>query len=365
MAQITFSNIKIAGMTGVVPSQLIDNRQFTDIYGEDAIEKIIKSIGVEQHYKAYRRQTAGDLAYCACKTLLEKKGIDKQEIGAVIYITTTPDYMIPATAFVLHKRLELSPECIAFDINLSCAAFIYGIQIAASLLQGMKQKYILLVDGHAPKHLEVAERKEPDHSALMLFGDAATAALIERTEEAGIIRTDLYADGTDYKMLCTIGGCRCPDASREVTVWSDGKEHSLFDGGMDGVAVFFFATSKAPEAIHQFLLKNEESIDEYDYVFLHQANIKILHQIIKKIHVDKDKVPISIMKYGNTSGCSIPLGIADFFAESEEESRKKLLLCGFGSGMSWGVASVEINPNDIYGIEKSSEIYEAGEIHPF
>lgn len=365
MSIVNFTNIKISGMAATVPSHCIDNMEYASVLGTEMAEKIIKNIGVRQHYKSERRQTAGDLAYCACKNLLEKKDVAPSEIGAVIYLTTSPDYMIPATAFVLHKRLGLENDCIAFDVNLSCAAFVYGLQIAGSMLQGMSKKYILLVNGHAPKHLDVQDRKDPDHSSLMMFGDAATATIVERTDENSTISTALYADGSDFKMLCTLGGCRCVDASREVSVWSDGKEHSLFDAGMDGVGVFFFATTKAPEAIKQFLADKQESIDDYNYIFLHQANKKILQQITKKIGVTSDKVPITIDKYGNTSGCSIPLGVVDFFGKDTTSGRKKLILCGYGSGMSWGVASVEIDPEDVFEVTMSDEIYEEGELHPF
>lgn len=365
MSIVDYNNIKISGMTATVPSHCIDNMEYASILGQETTEKIIKNIGVRRHYKAARRQTAGDLAYCACKNLLEKKNINPAEIGAVIYLTTSPDYMVPATAFVLHKRLGLESDCIAFDVSLSCAAFVYGLQIAGSMLQGMSKKYILLVNGHAPKHLDVQNRKSPDHSALTMFGDAATATIIERTDEKNEISTALYADGSDFKMLCTLGGCRCVDASREVSVWSDGKEHSLFDAGMDGVGVFFFATSKAPEAINGFLSDKHESIEDYDYIFLHQANKKILQQITKKIGGTQEKVPVTIDKYGNTSGCSIPLGIVDYFGKDFTSESKRLILCGYGAGMSWGVASAYINPADVFEVTMSDDIYEEGEVHPF
>lgn len=364
MAQIVFDNLGISAMAASVPKQVVDNHDWASVLGADVTEKVIHSIGIEKHRKALRRQTAGDLAFSAADYLLKEKGINKQDLGAVIFITTTPDYMVPATAFVIHKRLGLSEECIAFDVNISCAGFVYGLQIVGSLLQNMKKKYALLLNGQAPKHLEVANRKNPEHSALMMFGDAATATLLEKTKNR-VIRVSLNVDSSDYKSLCTLGGCRCPDASREVSVWSDGKEHSLFDAGMDGMAVFSFATMRAPESITNFLKESDTTIDKYDAIFLHQANQMIVNRIIKLINADKMKCHISLGKYGNTSGCSIPLGMVDAYGESQSNDEVNVLMCGFGSGMAWGTASCRIRPCDILPLIESDEIYEEGEIHPF
>lgn len=365
MSQVVFSNLNISGITAAIPSQVINNHDWDVLLGKNITEKVINNIGVEFHRKAARRQTAGDLAFEAAKRILEEKKISPDEIGIVVFVTTTPDYMVPSTAFVIHKRLGLSVDCIPFDINHACAGYPYGIQVVGSMIQNIEKKYALLLCGHAPKHLDISNRKNPDHSSLMMFGDAATATLIERSENINNTIIDLYADSSNYLSLCTLGGCRCIDASRDVSIWSDGKEHSLFDAGMDGMEVFKFATTKVPASINNFLQVNKFSINEFDDIFLHQSNKLINHRIQKQINVPEERCYMSLNKFGNTSSCSIPLGIVDAYGDVNDDSEKKVLLCGFGAGMSWGIVSCTINPLDIYSYIESDNIYEEGELKPF
>lgn len=365
MAQVNFDNVRIAGIAGCVPNHIINNRDYEELVGKEMVDKIILSTGILQHRRAEIRQTAGDLAYVACNNMLNEFRIDRNEIGAVIFISTNPDYISPSTAFVLHKRLGLSNECIAFDVNLACSAYVYGIQICASLLQSLKQKYVLLANGHAPKNLCTGARKELDHSALMMFGDAATATLLERSENKNTIMTSLGADATNFHMMYTLGGARNAAAQCESFVACDGLEHFMTDSIMDGVNVFSFATQKAPESINDFLSDNGETLDDYDKIVLHQANMLIIKRIIKLLKGNPDKFPTTIEKYGNTSGCTIPLTIVDFMGNMSGDASLKLLLSGFGAGLAWGVVSLNIEKKVVLPIYYSDEIYEEGELYKF
>lgn len=361
MSQVVFENVRIAGIAGCVPSRIVDNRDFEYLFGKETVDKVISSIGIRQHRKADIRQTAGDLAIVACDRLLQEKKIDRDEIGAVIFISTTPDYVSPATAFILHKHLHLSKECIAFDMNLACPGYVYGIQICAALLQSLQQRYVLLVNGHAPKNLDVEDRKNPDHSALMMFGDAATATLLERSDEEPPIKCCLGADGSDYQLMFTIGGgARSASVEKKAFIWKDGLEHTIYDSIMDGVGVFSFSTGKAPKIIGEFLEENGETLNEYSKVVLHQANIFIIKRIVKLLGADAQKFPISLGDYGNTASCSIPLTIVDTFGEDRGAKPQKLLLAGFGAGLAWGVVSVHLSPKDVLPLYESDEVYEEG-----
>lgn len=365
MAQVNFDNVRIAGIAGSVPNRIINNRDYKELVGEDVVDKFILSTGILQRRRADVRQTAGDLAYVACNNMLNEFNIDRNEIGAVIFISTNPDYVSPATAFVLHKRLGLSDECIAFDVNLACPAYVYGIQICASLLQSLKQKYILLANGHAPKNLYIDDRKELDHSALMMFGDAATATLFERTENENRIMTSLGADATNFQMSYTLGGARNAAAQCESFVACDGLEHFMTDWIMDGISMFSFSTRKIPESINVFLSGNGETLDDYDKIVLHQPNRLIINRIIKLLKGNPDKFPTTIEKYGNTSGCAIPLTIVDFMGNMHGDASLRLLLSGFGTGLAWGVVSLNIEEKVVLPIYYSDEIYEEGELYKF
>ncbi len=364
MPNYMFRNMRIAGVAAAAPSAIVVNRDYEPLLGKSLVDRVISVTGIEQYHKSARCQTASDLAYVAAEKLLSEKNVDRSEIGAIIDVTESPDYIAPSTAFVLHKRLKLPQTCMAFDVNLGCTGYVYGIHIACSLLQAMTQKYVLLVVGDVMKRPEMANRRNPDHSYLMMFGDASTVTLIEKTETSETIETDLYADGTDFKMLYTMGRCRCPDAPHDVTVWSDGLERSLYDPYMDGMGVFVFSTTYAPKTVKDFLKKRGESLEQYDGFYFHQANKMIVDRIARCLKIDMEKVPLSLPRYGNTNCGSIPVTIVDHLGDMHSNIPQKLLLCGYGIGLSWGCVSLSLCPDAVLPMEFSDEYYAEGEIHP-
>lgn len=365
MAGAEFRNIKIAGIAGAVPKNVVRNRDLVHALGEETIERIIKTTGVEQMHKALPEQTAGDLGYAAAEKLLTKLHIDYAEIGALVLVTGSPDYIFPATSYVIHKRLGLPQDCMAFDIGLQCSGFVYGLHTGASLLQGMRQRYLLLVVAEAFKCEDVMKRRKPDNSLSVLSGDAGTAILLERVSETSVLRTALYADGTDFKLMIRMGMNRGFGIPNEVTEWSDGKERSIYDPYMEGMGTFAFATRKVPEAIRKFMEDTGTTKEDYNALVLHQANKMIVERIAKLLRWDLEKVPISIAKYGNTSCASIPITIIDQFGASGEKQPNRLLSCGFGAGCSWGVASFEIVPECVQPIVETESYFEEGIVTPF
>lgn len=365
MAGGEFHNVYIAGLSGAVPKRIIKNRDLALALGDETIERIIQMTGVEQMHKALPEQTAGDLGYIAAKELLEKLHIDRTEIGALILVTASPDYIFPSTSYIIHKRLGLPQECMAFDIDLQCSGFVYGLHVGASILQSMKQRYLLLVVAEAFKYEDVMKRQKPDNSLAVLNADAGTAILLERVSNTAPIRTELYADGTNFKMMIRMGLNRGFGLPNEVTEWSDGKERSIYDPYMEGMGTFAFATRKAPEAIRKFLADTGTTKEQYDQLVLHQANKMIVERIAKQLHWDMDKVPLSITKYGNTSCASVPVTLVDRFGASNDERSNRILSCGFGAGCSWGVASFEIIPACVLPMIETEDYFEEGVITPF
>lgn len=365
MAGGEFHNINIIGMAGAVPKNIVKNRSLIHVMGEDTMNRIIQTTGVEEMHKALPEQTAGDLGYVAAEELLTKLQIERTEIGALVLVTGSPDYIFPATAYVIHKRLGLSQECMAFDIGLQCSGFVYGLHTCASLLQSMKQRYLLLVVAEAFKYEDVMKRSKPDNSLAVLSGDAGTAILLERVPEASPLRTELYADGTDFKLMIRMGLNRGFGLPNEVTEWSDGKDRSIYDPYMEGMGTFAFATRKVPEAIRKFMEDTGTTKEDYDTFVLHQANKMIVERISKQLRWDLNKVPLSIAKYGNTSCASIPVTIVDQMGPIDDRQPKRLLSCGFGAGCSWGVASFEIAPECVLPMIETESYFEDGIVTPF
>jgi len=365
MAESYFPNIRVAGIAGAVPSHIVHADDFLPQVGKKVVHRVKTVTGIQEVRRSLRRQTASDLGYAAAERILSEKKINREKIGAIVNVTEFPDYVAPSTAFVLHKRLKLPQSCIAFDVNLGCTGYVYGLHIACSLLQASQQKYVLLIVGDVPKNNNYSGREKPDHGYLMMFGDAGTATLLEKTADGPGIRTELYADGTNYKMLYTLGGARCADAPREVTRWSDGVDRSLYDSYMDGMGVFSFSTTVAPKIIKDFLQKHGETAEDYAGFYLHQANKMIVERIAKLANLPLDKVPLSLTHYGNTNCGTVPVTIIDQLGSNESADTQRLFLCGFGVGLSWGVATIDVSPVDVIPMLETDEFYSEGEVNPF
>lgn len=359
MITSTFKGISVAGIMTVVPKnkEMIMER-YAASFGSEAVEQFTKTTGVLERRLALKEQTASDFAFVAARELLVKKEIDKNDIGILIFVTQTPDYRIPSTACVLHKRLELGKDCIAFDINLGCSGYVYGMQVASSLLMTTNCKYALLLVGDTINK----GISQEDKSAAMLFGDSGSATLLEKKQEdSSVIKTAYRTDGNGFKaIIMPAGGYRNLNGSNEKVVWADGNSRSDNELYMNGVDVFSFTISEVPAIINDYFEVNGKNKEDYDVYVMHQANCYILKQVVKRCKLPKEKVPISMDRYGNTSVTSIPLTLSDIYGEDADEKQIKCFVCGFGIGLSWGVAEFEMNKKDIYPIMETDEAYADG-----
>lgn len=353
----SFNNIRIDGIATVVPRNKEDIfEKYADVFGEASVKQFVKTVGVKERRVAKEKQTSSDLAYIAAEKIIKHKNINKDDIGILIFVTQTPDYRIPATACVLHKRLGLSKNCIAYDINLGCSGYVYGLHTICSLLQSSDTNIALLCVGDT-SNKGIAPN---DKSAAMLFGDSGSATLLKKELNAPAITTGYMTDGNGFKaIIIPAGAYRNRECGHERTIWSDGNERSDYDLYMNGVDVFSFTISEVPDMIKQFLVNAN---DIYDAYMFHQANLFILKQLIKLCRLPKEKVHISMDRYGNTSVTSIPLTISDRYGKDERDSEVSIFACGFGIGLSWGVCSFKVRPSDILSIEESDEYYEDGEV---
>ena len=353
------SGIGIAGMACAVPDNYVTVESFVPVFGEEVTSKFTNATGIKAMYKALPDQTAGDLAYAAAENLFSHMDVDREKIGGLVFVTQSPDYRRPATACVLQHRLGLSEDCAAMDIGLGCSGFVYGLQTAMSLMQQSDMEYCLLLLGETASKLV----HPLDKSIVMMYGDAGAAILLKR-DPHGTCTTLLKSDGSRFKaIILPAGGFRDMNPPADRFMCNDGIERSLYDIYMEGTSVFSFSITDVPKSIREYLDHTQTSAEDYDLFVFHQANQFIIKQLSKRLKLPKEKVPISLDRYGNSGGISIPLTLCDRFGEVDE-GIKKVFMAGFGIGLSWGVSNITLDTAQIFPIVKTKDWYKEGKITP-
>lgn len=347
MQSMEFHKAIISGIACAVPDNRILSDKYKDVFGEATVERFKGATGIEGRYMSDGNQTISDLSYVAAKALFEKKGITGEDIDAIVLVTQTPDYRTPSTSFLLHKRLGIKKDCLVFDVNLGCSGYVNGIYVVAGLIEsGVINRALLLVGDSETNH-QVTD----DTSFTMMFGDAASATIMERGE--GTIRGMIRSDGEGYNMLMSpVPGARFPGVSP-----SDGAK---FQSRMNGDDVFLFTITKVPKLFKEFYKTFDCNESDFDYFVFHQANLMIINQIAKKLKLPMEKVPISLHEYGNTEGASIPVSIVDICEKNNIDKKLNLITSGFGIGLSWGVVSFEVDSKDIIPMIVTNECFEEG-----
>lgn len=343
-------DIHIVGMAAAVSNTWDSVREISD-EEETVINKFIKTTGVEGRYSAAPRQCTSDFCFAAAEKILNEKGINRDEIGVLVFVTQTSDYGIPATACVLQNRLGLNKSCLAFDVNLGCSGFTCGMTILGSLLMNTKTRYGLLLVGDTSAREKSRKKKSKiGHSAELLFGDSGTATLVEKKPSESILVSS-HTDGSGFKAIINpFGGFRNPDR----------PENEVPGTRMDEIAVFNFATSEAPKQINDFMKMTNTTPDNYDCLVLHQANLMIMKRIGKKTAFPVDKVFISLNKFANTSSSSIPITLVDRYGEDQSDRIINALCCGFGVGLSWSTIALPINIKDIFPLVHTDDYFSDG-----
>lgn len=358
MAFFQFKNIKVSGIACAVPSNEVKTESYKHLFGDEEVEKFMTMTGVLSSRRTSEHQTCSDLGYRAASELLSKKGIRSEEIGVLIFSSHSPDYRRPSTAFVLQNRLGLPEHAVCYDISLGCSSLVVGMQTVASIMNTSDIKYgLLFVGDTAGKSVNPNDR-----SSAMLFGEAGAVMLLEKTEDTSDeIKALVRSDGSGFKyMIVPGGGYRNLHASEEVVICEDGNPRSLMNSFIQGTSVFTFTIFDVPRLIKDFFAKTETTPDSYDCFAFHQANLYILKQIAKKTKIPFDKLPISLDRYGNTSGASAIVSLCDKYGDSIDDKIINVMACGFGIGISLGATSFEININDILPIYEDDTIYEEG-----
>lgn len=339
MAFLKFKGIGISAIAGAVPKHVIKNLEYTEFFPEEQVKEVVAKVGVYERRFADAATCSSDLCFAAAQKLLIDNDIDRSEIDLLVFISQTQDYRMPATACTLQHRLGLNNSCIAFDVNLGCSAFIYGMSVVYSMMQTGAIRKALILDGETRSKVYGPR----DRRSAFIFGDGGVAALVERSERFGETTLSLNTDGSRADLIMIkAGGYRhmsTPETLKERVVDQYGNMRSEEQGYMKGGDVFNFVIREIPRDIKRTIAEAGITTNDIDFFCFHQANNFINSYIAKKMKLDMDKIPHTIEKFGNTSSVSVPLTIVSEL-KGKMEGQKRLMMSAFGVGMTWATGVV-------------------------
>lgn len=334
MAFLTVNNVHITGISGCVPKKSEENRGLHVFDSVEDSEKFINSTGVERRRISDENVTTSDMCYQAAEKLLTDLNWDRNSIDCLIFVSQTPDYILPATSCILQNRLKLTEECYALDISLGCSGWIYGMSVLSNLLSTGSMKRGLLLCGDTT----LKPVSKMDKSAYPLFGDAGTVTALEYAKNESM-KYHFATDGSGYEaIIIPDGGYRNPFSidSLKYEAINPGISRNKLHTILNGMDVFSFGISKAPQTVKKLLEYIDLSIDDVNYYTFHQANYFMNEKIRKKLKLSEEKVPYSLKNFGNTSSASIPMTLITELKDNLKTTKLKHVACGFGVGLSWG-----------------------------
>lgn len=319
---------RISEIETYFPEKKVTNEDLQKEFPEWSPEKIFNKVGVKQRYTASAEETVLELAVKASEKLIKK--IDKNEIDFILFCTQSPDYHLPTTACILQDRLGLRKNIGALDFNLGCSGFVYGLSIAKGLIAtGVAQNILLVTAETYTKYL-----RKSDKSNRTIFGDGAAATLIQKDETKENFQFILGTDGSGYDNLIVRNG-----GGRNRINKEDEAGNCLY---MNGQNIFAFTVEKIPILVKEILEKNNLTKNDVDYYIFHQANAHILRKQREILEISEEKFYINLEKYGNTVSSTIPIALKDALETGKAKRGQKIMLIGFGVGLSWGATIVEL-----------------------
>ena len=341
MSFLRIKNVEIKGVSACIPSKTEDNREYP-FFAENELDRMIPTIGVQIRHVAEKDVTPSDMCYLAAEKLIDELGWEKESIDVLIFNSPRRDYIVPDTACILQDRLGLPNGTMAFDTNLGCTGWSYGISTIASILSVGTMKRALLLCGDVPSH----NASYYDKTKYPLFSDCGTATALEFKEDATDIVCELGTDGAGYEgIIQRDGGARHPFTAESLVMHEIGPgiKRSRMNSEMDGMNVFSFSMKRAPKSVQDLLEYIGKEVNDIDTFFFHQANLYMNKKICKKAGIDLEKVPFSIYDYGNTSNASVPLTMVNNRRKELMDGFNKNVAVTFGLGLSWASVYFETN----------------------
>lgn len=317
----------ITGVGGYVPDYILNNEELSRMV-DTSDEWIMTRVGIkERHILTEEGLGTSYMARKAAKQLLKKTGVDPDTIDALIVTTTTPDYKFPSTASIVLGKLGLK-NAFAFDLEAACCGFLYSLDVAATMIESGRYKKIIVIG--ADKMSSLVDYT--DRATCVLFGDGAGAVLVEATEEenVGVQNSFLRTDGIGLPFLhMKAGGSVCPPSHFTV----DHRLHYLYQ---EGRTVFRYAVTDMGNDVEEVLKRNEMTTEDVNWVIPHEANLRIIEAVAKRINLPLEKVVVNIQRYGNTSAATIPLALWDH--ERHLKKGDTIIFTAFGAGFVHGAS---------------------------
>lgn len=318
--------VEIKAIEYYLPSQAEDGSVLKNDNPDWRVEEIEQKTGISIRYIAGPQQTAVDMAVLAAQKLFVP-GVSKEEIDFLIFITQSPDYVLPTSACILQDILGLKKSCMAFDVNLGCSGFVYGLAMGGALCEaGLGKKGLLICSETYTKYIDKSDR-----TCRPLFSDGAAATLLGSATSDRMGPFELGTDGSGFSNLIVCSsGARIAD--------KESQERKLF---MDGAKIFMFTLDIVPQCVTALLEKAQKTMEDIDLFIFHQANKMVIDSIIDKLGIPAQKAFINSDRVGNTVSASIPIALKDAWDEGRIKKGDRLMLVGFGVGYSWGGCLIE------------------------
>jgi len=308
-----------------IPERVVPNDFFKYLV-EDADNWIFTRTGMRERRFAATDESTSDLAVIAAGNALRQGNVDPAEIDCLIVGTSTADMILPSTACMVQKEIGAA-NAFAFDMNAVCSSFVYAVEIADSFIRSGKYRKVLVIG--ADTYSKILDFQ--DQNTCPLFGDGAGAIILGATEvRKGILQSIIKSDGKGWDLIqVPSSGSRKPITTETIAL----RENTF---KMEGKRVFIFATEVIPQIIEELTAREGITPDQLDYLIPHQANVRIIDFISKKLGIDKDKFLLNLDRYGNTAAASVGIALDENLRNGKIKPGDLVLMMGFGGGLSWG-----------------------------
>lgn len=329
---------KISNIEYYFPDKVLSNEDLKIEFPDYDFSKFEDKIGIQNRYVVSENETALDLAIKSSEKLFEK--FDRSLVDYILYCTQSPEYFLPTTSCILQDKLNLRKNIGAFDFNLGCSGYTYGLSLAKSLINSNQAKNVLLITAETySKYLHLG-----DKSNRAIFGDAATSTIISFSDNDYINEFQFGTDGSGYDKLIVKNGASRFKFDENIESKSYGSDNLYSDNNlyMNGPEIFNFTNDVIPNFITDLLQSNEINDKEINQYVLHQANAFMLNTIRKKMKIDKERFFIDLMDGGNTVSCTIPIALKKYSQLNTGEIQN-IILVGFGVGLSWSGGLIKLN----------------------
>jgi len=332
--------VKIKALEYYLPTNKITNEMLQERFQDYDFTKFESKVGIKSRYWASSDETALDLAEQACLKLFQT--VNKSEVEYIVYCTQSPEYILPTTACLLQERLGLSRSVGAFDFNLGCSGYVYGMSLAKGLIESGQVSNVLLVTAETYSKYINAE----DRSNRAIFGDAASATFLVKSEQNGLKQFAFGSDGSGAeKLIIKNGGTKNACVTNpEIRVYGSENQYTDNDLYMNGPEIFNFTAENIPDFTKEVLEINGMTLAEPDYFVFHQANSFMLEFLRKRIKIEKDKFYINMSDGGNTVSNTIPIALKRLKEDlGTVENPLTVVIVGFGVGLSWAGGVIELD----------------------